>query len=233
MKSKRHRFLSSLMDTFYPRTCYICQTDLAESEEVFCTDCLLDLPLTHHHTYPNNDAETLMAGRIAFHNIACYCYYTKGGAMSHPIHQLKYHGAKHVGRKLGRLFASNLLQSDFLDSIDYLVPIPLHPKKLAQRGYNQAEQIAIGMSEVCQIPIDTTTLVRTIHNPTQTKRTRTQRWANVDGIFSTTNPNTFANKHILLIDDILTTGSTIEACGVALKPCVGLTISIATIGKTS
>ena len=132
---------------------------------------------------------------------------------------------------LGRLFANDILGSEFISSIDLIVPVPLHPKRLKIRGYNQSELIARGMSEVTEISVSSSNLIRSIYNPTQTKRSRTQRWENVKDIFELRNINEFANKHVLLVDDVITTGSTIEACSIPILKCNNVKISIATLGE--
>lgn len=132
---------------------------------------------------------------------------------------------------LGRLFAKDLLDSEFISSIDLIVPVPLHPKRLKTRGYNQSEQVAGGLSEITGIPISTSNLFRAIYNPTQTKRSRTQRWENVKDIFEVRNTTEFAGKHLLLVDDVITTGSTIEACSIPILKCPNVKISIATLGE--
>nr|MBP7105543.1 ComF family protein [Fermentimonas sp.] len=172
-----------------------------------------------------------MAGRIPFERIACYCVYAEGGILPPLIHNLKYYNKKEIGFLLGRMFGDDLSGSDFIKPIDIIVPVPLHPKKEKIRGYNQAAVIAQGISESTSLPVSTGNLVRVVHNPTQTKRTRTERWENVKDIFYVKDKQLFEQKHILLVDDVITTGSTIEACGIALHKCTNLKISIATIGE--
>jgi ComF family protein len=132
---------------------------------------------------------------------------------------------------LGRIFGEDLRGSDFLKTIDVIVPVPLHPKREKSRGYNQAEVIARGLSESTSLPVIVGNLNRILFNPTQTKRSKTQRWENVKHIFHVEDPNIFAHKHLLIVDDVITTGSTIEACGIALQECPGIKISVATLGE--
>lgn len=228
---KIRSILNELASLFYPDVCVVCGDELLENEESACLSCLYELPKTKNYLEKDNSAEKLMAGRIPFDRIASYCIYTKGGKLPPLIHHLKYYGKKKLGIMLGRLFGHDLLGSDFLKPVQVIVPVPLHPKKEKIRGYNQAEMIALGLSQVTSIPLSTGNLNRIISNPTQTKRTKTQRWENVKGIFEVEDKKRFENTHILLIDDVITTGSTIEACGVALQACDGITISIATLGQ--
>ncbi|HHU25945.1 MAG TPA: ComF family protein [Bacteroidales bacterium] len=223
--------VNELAALFYPHACVVCGAELLENEGGVCLKCLYQLPRTHNYLERENEAEQHMAARISFERIATYCVYSKGGMLEPLIHHLKYHGKKEIGLLLGRLFGRDLLGSDFLNSIDWIVPVPLHPKREKERGYNQAEMIARGLSEATSLPVLTGNLVRVIFNPTQTKRTKTQRWENVKGIFEVVDSSLFEGKHLLLVDDVITTGSTIEACGLALQACKGVKISIATLGQ--
>jgi ComF family protein len=201
------------------------------SENGICLECLYKLPKTNNFKIPGNKAEELMAGRFPFQRIASFCVYTKDGILQKLVHQFKYNNRKEIAIMLGRLFANDILGSEFISSIDLIVPVPLHPKRLKIRGYNQSELIARGMSEVTEISVSSSNLIRSIYNPTQTKRSRTQRWENVKDIFELRNINEFANKHVLLVDDVITTGSTIEACSIPILKCNNVKISIATLGE--
>jgi ComF family protein len=216
---------------FFPNVCMVCGEELLPSEEGICLRCLYKLPRTYNFRQPDNEVEKLMAGRIPFERIASFCAYAKGGMLPALIHQLKYHHRKDVGTLLGRIFGEDLLGSDFLKPIDIIVPVPLHPKKEKSRGFNQAEVIAQGLAQATALPISVGNLIRVVYNPTQTKRSKTERWENVRNIFTVTDPAAFANRHLLLVDDVITTGSTIEACGVALQECNNLKISVATLGE--
>ena len=228
---KRNDLLMEFSHLFFPAVCMVCGETLIQSEECICLRCVYKLPRTHNFKYPDNAAEQLMAGRIPFERIASFCVYAKKGMLPPLIHQLKYHQHKEVGVLLGRIFGEDLLGSDFLKPIDVIVPVPLHPKKERIRGFNQAEMIARGLSEATSLPLLPGILIRAVFNPTQTKRTKTQRWENVKHIFRVNDLDSFADKHLLLVDDVITTGSTIEACGVALQQCHHLKISVATLGE--
>lgn len=228
---KRNEWLHQLMHLFYPNVCVVCGSELLPGEEGVCLRCLYKLPKTHNFREPDNDAEKLMAGRIPFERIASYCVYTKGGTLSPLIHHLKYRHKESIGLLLGRMFGKDLMGSEFLNSIDLIVPVPLHPKREKMRGYNQAEIIARGLSEIIGLPVSKDNLIRVVYNPTQTKRTKTQRWENVKDIFKVADPLLFEGKHLLLVDDVITTGSTLEACGMALQACKDVKISIAALGE--
>ena len=228
---KQNEWNHQLMHLFYPNVCVICGRELLPGEEGACLQCLYKLPRTHNFREPDNDAEKLMAGRIPFERIASYCIYTKGGTLPPLIHHLKYRHNQRIGLLLGRMFGKDMLGSEFLNPVELIVPVPLHPKREKTRGYNQAEIIAKGLSEATGLPMSTGNLLRVVYNPTQTKRTKTQRWENVKDIFKVADPVLFERKHLLLVDDVITTGSTLEACGMALQVCKGMKISIATLGE--
>lgn len=221
----------NLLRLFFPEACVVCGDGLLEEEIGICLYCLYRLPKTNNYKIKDNSAEIFMAGRIPFERIATFCIYSKGGVLQPLIHNLKYHNRKDIGTLLGHLFAEDLLESKFLEPIDLIVPVPLHPKRLRSRGYNQSEIIAKGISDITSIPILKGNLVRLIYNPTQTKILKNQRWDNVKDIFEVKDTTLFENKHLLLVDDVITTGSTIEACGIALQKCNSLKLSVATIGQ--
>ncbi len=223
--------LEELTHYFYPNCCVICKTKLLHSEQGVCLQCLHKLPKTNNFKESNNISEVLLAGRFPFERIASFAFFTKEGLLQALIHELKYNHKPFIGNFIGSIFGADLLGSEFLESIDVIVPVPLHPKKKIVRGYNQAEAFAEGLSKSSSIPVSVNELIRVINNPTQTKRTKTQRWDNVKGIFEVTGAQVFQNKHVLLVDDVITTGSTLEACANALLECKNVKISIATIGE--
>ena len=224
-------FIRKLFSPFFVDICISCKTKLLKQEKHICLNCLYNLPRTNNHLKTNNSAEQLLAGKFPFEQAATFCKFNKGGILQPLIHDLKYKQNKEIGIILGRLFGKELMQSGFLETVDLLVPVPLHPQKIKKRGYNQAEIIARGISQSTNIPISTNNLIRIINNPTQTKLSKTQRWENVKGIFGVNNPEKFKNKHIFLIDDIITTGSTLEACAITITEIEGIKISIATLGE--
>ena len=223
--------LNSFIKLFLPDVCVACGAELLESESGACLLCLYKIPRTNNFLKENNSAEILMAGRIPFERIVTFSYFVEGGVLRPMVHKLKYSDGKDMGILLGKMFGEDLLASDFINNIDIIVPVPLHPKKQRSRGYNQAEIIAHGISEATEIPVMSNNFIRVVFNPTQTKRTKTERWENVSGIFKIKDSSLFDGKHILLVDDVITTGSTIEACGNVLQNCDNLKISIATIGE--
>lgn len=216
---------------FFPNYCPVCETKLLPSEDGVCLECIYQLPKTNNFRFTDNSMEELLAGRFVFERCASFCIFSKGGILPPIIYRIKYKNGKNLGRTMGRLFGSDLKSSQFLETVDLIVPVPLHPRKLGKRGYNQAEEISKGISESVNIPVSTGNLIRVISNPTQTKRSKTQRWENVKNIFSLQSPEKYINKHILLVDDVITTGSTLEACALTFQGVPGIKISIATIGE--
>ncbi|MFV0419031.1 MAG: ComF family protein [Dysgonomonas sp.] len=226
MRNIFHDFLS----LFFPDLCVVCRQRLNEGELHICTDCLLLLPKTNYHLQPDNRLEQFFAGRIPFEHIAAFAYFVKGGSIQQIIHELKYNNNPEIGYYIGQLCGENIKDSRFISSIDLLVPVPLHPKRQKQRGYNQSLEICKGISDITGVIVDSDTLIRTVNNPSQTKNSRFDRWQNVEDIFSITNQTIFNNKHILLVDDVITTGSTLESCAKEILKCEGCKVSIFAVG---
>ncbi|MDR1091393.1 MAG: ComF family protein [Prevotella sp.] len=221
------------LSLFFPDLCVVCGDRLIEGEQHICTECLSSLPRTNFHLQPDNRLEQFFAGRIPFEHIAAFAYFIKGGSLQHIIHELKYKRNAGIGNFMGILCGENLKGSDFIKSIDILVPVPLHPKRQKQRGYNQSLKVCEGLSEATGIPVDSKTLIRTVNNPSQTKNSRFDRWKNVENIFSLSDRDTFGNKHILLVDDVITTGSTLESCAKEILKSEGCKISIYAVGTAN
>lgn len=220
----------NFLNLFFPDLCVVCNEKLSEGEQHICTDCLLLLPKTNFHLQPDNRLEQFFAGRIPFRHIAAYAYFVKGGSIQQIIHELKYNRNPEIGSFIGELCGENIKGSDFISAVDLIVPVPLHPKREKQRGYNQSLEICKGISTITGIPVDSTTLVRTVNNQSQTKNSRFDRWKNVEDIFALTDNEAFRNKHILLIDDVITTGSTLESSAKEILKSEGSSISIFAVG---
>lgn len=221
---------NNLLDLFFPPLCLICESRLINQEEHICIECLNHIPQTNYHLQSNNRLEDFFAGRFPFQRITAYAYFVKGGSIQKLIHKLKYNHNPRLGQYIGVLCGYNLKNSTFISDIDYLIPVPLHKKRQQKRGYNQSLEICKGISAITQIPIESSVLIRTINNKSQTNYKRLKRWQNVENIFQLTNTSTFANKHIALVDDVITTGSTIEACAKTILTCQNTKISIICIG---
>lgn len=187
------------------------------------------MPQTHFHLHADNPVEKHFWGRIAVSTATSQYYFTKESLMQHLMHQLKYKGNKELGLFLGRLIGSQLLQTDRFLGIDALVPLPLFPAKERKRGYNQATVLCEGISAEMNIPVWKDVVIRTEHTETQTKKSRVERWQNMEGKFELVNSEKLQNKHLLLVDDVVTTGATLEACGYELLKPGNIKLSIATL----
>ena len=195
-----------------PRLCHGCGSQLLRNEKVICTECYVVIPRTNYHLIRENPVEKLLWGRCLVERAAAFSYYTRDSRIRRMIHHLKYKGAAEIGTELGRIYGNSLKNSDFLDGIDFIIPVPLHPSKKRQRGYNQSDLISMGISEASGIPVDAGILERKTVTGTQTRKSRYDRWTNVDDIFRVTCRQRLKGKHVLIVDDVITTGSTIEAC---------------------
>lgn len=220
----------SISQLLYPRLCEGCKRPLLTEESTLCMHCLPELPGTGYHHIPNNETALRFAGRIPYAHATSLAYFTEDGLLQHLLHGLKYHNKKETGIFLGKQFAYDLLKTDWIKKIDLIIPVPLHPKKQRERGYNQSELIAEGMSYVLKIPVMSTVLQRLRYTESQTKKSRQQRVDNMKDAFTIKDPNILINKHVMIIDDILTTGATIEACTNAILDISCVEVSIATIG---
>jgi ComF family protein len=170
------------------------------------------------------------AGRIPFIHATSYAYFTADGLLQHLLHELKYHDKQEIGVYLGQQFGHSLKQTEWIHDVDVIIPVPLHPKKEAFRGYNQAGLIAEGLSDILSIRVINKELYRTRHTESQTRKSRTERIDNMQGVFGVRNVAALADKHVLLVDDVLTTGATLEACALVLLTVPGIRISFGTVG---
>lgn len=226
-------YATDLTTLFFPKYCSSCNRNLMHYEKAVCMHCLTRLPRLHMHDEPNNAVEKIFWGRVNLHAAAAFLSMPRNGISHRLIHRLKYHGDQEVGERLGALFGHELTESARLKGIDMIVPVPLHPKKLHLRGYNQCDCIARGMAEALGASISINNLTRTHFSSTQTRRGRISRWSNVKDIFWVREPEKFEGKHILLIDDVITTGATIEACSTALLKVPGIKLSVAALAIPS
>jgi ComF family protein len=196
----------------FPRLCYACGCHLLRNENLICTGCYISIPRTNYHLQPENPVAQLFWGRCMVEKAAAFSFYTRGSRVRNLIHKLKYSGIKEIGYELGRIYAVPLKSSGFTAGIDLIIPVPLHPSKKRIRGFNQSEYISEGISAVTGLAVDTVSLIRILQSSTQTSRTRYERWTNVEGIFRVADAGAIRGKHVLLVDDVITTGSTIESC---------------------
>jgi ComF family protein len=226
-----NRELSQVVELFYPRVCMACGTSLLRAEDVICTHCELQLPKTDYHLWPDNPVVKTFYGRADIHSASVRYHYKKGGNVQNLLHNFKYRKQSSIGVKIGRDYGKELMFSPDFQSVDYIIPVPLHYKKLKLRGFNQSERFAFGLGESMNGKLEVNNLIRTVHTSTQTKKSRWERWLNVSSIFELKNPDKLQNKHILLVDDVITTGSTIEGCLNVLSKVEGIQLSVAAIAS--
>ncbi|MDP4240233.1 MAG: ComF family protein [Bacteroidota bacterium] len=217
------------INLMFPDLCVVCGCVLQKNEHQLCLSCLHDIPKTNYHLMVDNPIEKRFWGKIPVYRATSYFFFQKGSSFQKLLHILKYQGNKEIGELMGRYAAIDLLDSPDFTSIDLIIPVPLHPKKYKSRGYNQSEWIGKGMCTILNKPLDTSTLIRIRENATQTKKSVFERYENTEGIFAINDKMILEGKHILLVDDVLTTGSTLEACARALLETPGIRISIFTL----
>lgn len=222
-------WLSSFLSLLFPRCCIVCGSPLAKGEECLCTMCNIELPRTNYHLRKDNPVEQLFWGKIPLERATSFFFYRKGSDFRQILHQLKYGGQKEIGAIMGRYMAAELLESGFFGGVDMILPVPLHKKKQQARGYNQSEWISRGVAAVTGIPIDTESVIRRKNTETQTRKSSLERWENVEGIFELHHAESLVGKHILIIDDVLTTGATTVACASCLTKVEGIQISVLTL----
>jgi len=214
------------LSLFLPRLCLACRAHLVRGEEVLCTQCLLSMARTDFHLRRDNMLEQVFWGRCHVERGAAFSVYNRGSRIRKLIHSLKYDGRKEIGKMLGELYGSTLAECGFMDGIDFIVPVPLSADRQRKRGYNQSELIAQGLSASSHVPVRYDILMRTGRSESQTRRGRYERWENVEGLFTVRKPSEIIGKHILVADDVITTGSTMEGCVNALHQAGDVKVSV-------
>jgi ComF family protein len=221
-----------MMNLVFPRICTLCGNYLFASESTLCHHCLRSLPRTQFETYRDNKVEQLFWGRLKLEFGVSIYYFRKSETVQHLMHEIKYRNNRDLATILGKEMGRILKESGLNSSVDCLIPVPLHYDKLRQRGYNQSELIAGGASSVLDIPLGTDILKKARFTTSQTRKARYERWVNVEESFVVNNLS-MDGAHFLLVDDVLTTGATLEACGQALLTIPGAKVSIATVAMAS
>lgn len=220
---------NSLLQLVFPHICDGCGSDLLSEESQLCLRCLNAMPETNFEKHPGNPVEKMFWGRLSLVHATAQFYFTKESLMQRLMHQLKYRGNKELGLQLGRLMGISIRESGRFNDIDALVPLPLFPSKEKRRGYNQATVLCNGMAEILCLPVLNNTIIRPRHTESQTKKGRIDRWKNIEGKFELVNNALIQNKHLLLVDDVVTTGATLESCGNVLLNAENVRLSIATL----
>ena len=223
------QLIYDFLKLIYPVNCPGCGKSLARGEDLLCTVCRYELPVTNFHKTSQNKLNQMFYGRMSIENAFTYLYYYKKGVVQSILHQLKYNGQPEIGEKLGEWFANDLLEVFSPPPWDIIIPIPLHRSREKKRGYNQSAFFASGLSKTLGIPWSKKVVVRIIKSETQTRKSKLERWENVKDIFRVTSKNEIKEKHVLLVDDVVTTGATLESCGKKLLEMDAAKLSIATI----
>jgi ComF family protein len=218
---------------FYPNICCGCGRALPQSILNLCIQCQYDLPYTNFILQRGNPVEKIFAGRIPVYFAHSTFYFSQKGIIQQLIHHLKYKNNTDIGIYLGKKLGESLLLSPYTSTFDFIVPMPMHPKKKFIRGYNQAEIISTGIGEVTGVPVLNQTVIRKQFSGTQTKKKRIERWLNVENSFEVKEPEVIYNKKVLLVDDVITTGASMEACGKSILEVQGTEIALASVAYTS
>lgn len=223
-------WIYSFFSLLFPRRCVVCGSSLSRTEQCLCTVCNINMPRTHYHLQKDNVIEKQFWGQIPIERATAYFHYRKGSDYCNIVHELKYKGRKEIGLTIGHLMAGEMLNSGFFNDIDIIVPVPLHKDRSRQRGYNQSEWIAKGIAEVTKLPINNRAVERTASTGSQTSQSVFERWENVKHTFVLRETEELRGKHILIVDDVLTTGATVKACASVFLPIEGIRLSVITIG---
>jgi ComF family protein len=228
LRTEIQSYLQGFTNLVFPSYCAACGHALYRNEHMLCLSCFAGLPRTCFHRDEDNEVAQMFWGRVPVCHATSFMYFAKGSRYQQILHELKYNGQKQIGTGLGRMFGNELKDTVF-STADLIHPVPLHPSRLKKRGYNQSELIASGMAEILDLPIETDLISRVEDTLSQTRKSRYERWENVENIFHCEKPDALVHKHILLVDDVITTGATLEACANSLGRVEGITISIATL----
>jgi ComF family protein len=222
-----------LLHLFYPHICAGCGDHLPSSDQHLCLDCLLELPETNFQHITGNPVEKVFYGRIKIQSAFASYYFSKNSPLQHIIHAFKYQHNKEVCHQMGVLMGQHIKSSSIINNIDLIIPMPIHADREKKRGYNQAAVLAEGISAVTGIPFRTDLVIRNISTATQTHKGRGERWKNVQSVFEITDHQSVQNRHVLLADDVITTGATVEACGEGILKAQPASLSIAALAWAS
>ena len=221
-----------LINLFFPKTCHACSLILADHETQICVICRHELPLTNYHYDDPEVVKKIFYGRIQLEAATALFYFYKGGKIQQLLHQLKYKGQQELGVFFGKWLGAELIESKFFNDIDIVIPVPLHPHKLKKRGYNQVASFAQYLALSLNAKYEDSVLVKSVYTQTQVFQSREERFQSVSNSFTAINLEKINHLHVLLVDDVITTGATIEACVLALNKAENMRLSLATIAIT-
>ncbi len=227
------KYADDFLSLFFPDVCCGCGQALVKDETVICTECLYQLPFTNFHLQEDNPVARQIWGRFPFVYAGACLYFHQHSIVQQLIHRLKYNNKQEAGRLIGRIYGRQIKEQAAFHHTDLIIPVPLHKMRERKRGYNQSECIAQGLSEVLNIPVDAINLRRDVSTLTQTHKSRFSRYENMKEVFSVIKPEYLKGKHVLLVDDVITTGATIESCATALLSVPDIKISIAAAAFTA
>lgn len=229
MKRFGFKPIEELMELFLPRQCCGCGKTLVGEEEDLCIGCLLHLPRTGYCEMEGNATEQRLMGRLRYEAGTSLLRFEDGNITQHIVHSIKYEGNVRLGRKMGRMMGEGLKKSGRFDEVECLIPIPLHFWRKYRRGYNQSEELCRGIGEVMQLPILTNVVTRVVNTESQTQKGPQERLENMQGAFAVKHGEAIAGKHVLLVDDVITTGATTTECGKVIEQIEGARISVASL----
>lgn len=232
MQTGASQLVKCISHLFYPHHCSGCGNDILDHDQLLCLRCLNELPLTHFHNLANNPVEKLFWGRLPVITAFSYLFFTKDSTLQHLLHQLKYKGNKEIGFFLGQQMGLALQHSNRHSEINGIIPLPLFPSREKKRGFNQATVICEGIADSIKIPVLYESIIRTKATATQTHKSRLERWQNMEGKFEVKDAAAIKNKNILLVDDVITTGATLEACGQKLLEAGPASLHIGSLAYT-
>lgn len=226
------QFFKDILYLFYPNLCVGCSNNLLQNEKIICSFCRHELPIIEFNKLNNKKLKSIFIGKIPIKKVRSFLYYRKHGKVQHLIHELKYKNQEEIGKVVGLWFGNLLRENNTFGNVDYIIPVPLHRKKLKKRGYNQLTKFGKSLSEILNIEYISGILIKTSITKTQTFKKRFERFSDSNTKFKLINTSIFEDKHVLLIDDVITTGATLEACCKELLKTKNITISIATMAFT-
>lgn len=224
--------IKNLLNLFFPKICSACNSQLSDNEIQICTNCRYELPLTNFHDDPENMVHKRLYGRVQLEQATALLHFSKKGIVQGLMHNLKYRGQESIGQFLGEWLGEELKHVEAYKAVDVVIPVPLHKAKLKSRGYNQVDKFGIALANALEADYNASVLVKTTNTKTQVFKDRIKRQEHQSSNFKIVDYSILEHKHLLLVDDIVTTGATVEDCANQLQRIKGITLSLATMAIT-